>query len=44
MSKIEKISNMLFNAGVGIVGGYFFLNSFFYTVDAGEKAILFDKA
>lgn len=50
MSKIEKISNLLVTAGLGLAGGSFFLKSFFFTVDAGkffdlgERAIMFDKA
>ena len=35
MSKIEKITSMASLAGGLIVGGSFFINSFFYTVDAG---------
>ena len=40
---MEKIANLLTTAGGLIVGGGIFLNSFFYTVDAGERAIIFDK-
>jgi prohibitin 1 len=44
MSKIEKISNLLVTAGMVMAGGSMFIKSCFYTVDAGERAILFDKA
>jgi hypothetical protein len=37
MSKIEKASNLMLTAGGIIAGGYFFVNSFFYTVDAGNS-------
>ena len=40
---MEKFANLLTTAGALIVGGGVFLNSFFYTVDAGERAIIFDK-
>jgi len=36
MSKSEKFSNMLISAGLFMVGAPLFLNSFFYTVDAGN--------
>ena len=36
MSKIEKASNLMVTAGSILAGGYFFVNSFFYTVDAGN--------
>ena len=36
MSKSEKLSNMLISAGLLLVGTPLFLNSFFYTVDAGN--------
>lgn len=40
---MEKISNLLFSAGAAIVGTSLFFKSFFYTVDAGERAIIFDR-
>lgn len=40
----EKISNLLIGVGSAIVGSAFFINTFFYTVDAGERAIIFDRA
>jgi len=40
---MEKISNVFLGAGSAIVFGSFFLKSFFYTVDAGERAIIFDR-
>ena len=43
MSKLEKISNMLVTAGMAMAGSTFLVKNFFYTVDAGESAILFDK-
>ena len=41
---MERISSLLILGGGLITGGSFFLNTFFYTVDAGERAVLFDKA
>jgi len=32
---MEKISNRLIGLGSFLVGGYAFLNNFFFTVDAG---------
>ncbi len=41
---MNKISNFLIIGGGILTGSTFFLNTFFYTVDAGEKAVMFDKA
>lgn len=41
---MEKFGNLLQLGGLAILGGGFFLNTFFYTVDAGHRAIIFDKA
>ena len=38
---MDRFSNILFKAGITIVGGYGFLNNFFINVDAGERAIIF---
>lgn len=40
---MEKFSNLLLSAGAAIVGSGLIFNSFTYTVDAGERAIIFDK-
>ena len=40
---MERMANLMTTFGGLIVGGGIFLNSFFYTVDAGERAIIFDK-
>lgn len=40
---MERFSNLLISAGAAIVGTGFLFKSFTYTVDAGEKAIIFDK-
>jgi len=40
---MEKLANFLTTVGTVIVGSGIVLNSFFYTVDAGERAIIFDK-
>ena len=39
----ERFSNALMAIGGLLTGGTIFLKSFFYTVDAGERAIIFDK-
>ena len=41
---MEKIANLLTAPGFGLLGGGVFLNTFFYTVDAGHRAVIFDKA
>jgi prohibitin 1 len=41
---MQKISNILIASGGILTGTSFFLNTFFYTVDAGERAVMFDKA
>jgi len=40
---MEKFSNLLMSIGGGIVAGGIFVKSFFYTVDAGQRAIIFDR-
>ena len=40
---MEKLANLLTTVGTVIVGSGIVLNSFFYTVDEGERAIIFDK-
>jgi prohibitin 1 len=40
---MEKLSNLLITAGAAVVGTGFFFKSFTYTVDAGERAIIFDR-
>lgn len=39
-----SFANKLISLGGGLALGGGFLSSFFYTVDAGEKALLFDRA
>lgn len=41
---MERIANLMSVAGAAILGGGVFLNTFFYTVDAGHRAVIFDKA
>ncbi len=41
---MNKAANVLIGAGTAMTGASFFLNTFFYTVDAGERAVMFDKA
>jgi len=40
---MEKLANLSMYFGVGLVGGSFFLKTFFYTVEPGHRAIIFDK-
>jgi prohibitin 1 len=40
---VERAANALLGFGSILAGGTIFLKSFFYTVDAGERAIIFDK-
>ena len=40
---VEKYANILMYAGALLAGGAFVVNSCFYTVDAGERAIIFDR-
>ena len=44
MSKIEKITNALTTVGGVLLGGSILFKSCTYTVEAGERAIIFDKA
>lgn len=40
---MEKFANLALSAGLAIVGSGLFFKSFTYTVDAGERAIIFDR-
>lgn len=40
---VERAASALISFGAVIVGGTLILNSCFYTVDAGERAIIFDR-
>ena len=40
---MEKISNLLIALGGSLAFGGLFVKNFFYTVDAGERAIIFDR-
>jgi prohibitin 1 len=40
---MEKKLNLMIGAGSAIVGTFGFVNTFFYTVEAGERAVVFDK-
>ena len=40
---MEKAANLLSIAGGVLFAGSIFFKSFFYTVDAGHRAIIFDK-
>jgi len=41
--KAERITNSLIMLGSAIVGGTVFFKSFFYTVDPGERYLIFDR-
>jgi prohibitin 1 len=40
---MEKFANALFTAGSVIVGGTVFFKTFTYTVDGGQRALIFDR-
>lgn len=40
---VERASNMFIALGGVLFGSAVFLKNFFYTVDAGERAIIFDR-
>lgn len=40
---MERLSNLLITTGAAIVGSGILFKSFTYTVDAGERAIIFDR-
>jgi len=40
---MEKAANFLSLAGGVILGGGLFFKTFFYTVDAGHRAVIFNK-
>jgi len=40
---MEKVANLLSTAGAVILGGGLFFKTFFYTVDAGYRAVIFNK-
>ncbi len=40
---MDKAANLLSLAGSVILGGGLFFNTFFYTVDAGHRAVIFNK-
>lgn len=40
---MEKFANSLFAAGSLIVGSTVFFKSFTYTVDGGQRALIFDR-
>lgn len=40
---MDKLSKMLIRAGIGLLGTSVFVNSFFYTVDAGERVLIYDR-
>lgn len=41
--RAEKISNSLIMLGSALVGGTVFFKGFFYTVDPGERYLIFDR-
>jgi hypothetical protein len=41
---MNRVANYLLATGGFISCSTIFLNTFFYTVDAGESAVMFDKA
>ena len=40
---MERAANALFTAGTLIVGSTVFLKAFTYTVDGGQRALIFDR-
>jgi hypothetical protein len=40
---MEKLANMIFTAGTLMVGSSFVFSTFTYTVDAGQRALIFDR-
>lgn len=40
---MERAANALFTAGTLIVGSTVFLKTFTYTVDGGQRALIFDR-
>jgi len=40
---MERVANVLSVAGAAILGGGLFFKTFFYTVDAGYRAVIFNK-
>lgn len=40
---VERASNLLISLGAITLGTSLFVRNFFYTVDAGERAIIFDR-
>lgn len=40
---MERVANFAVSAGGLILGGYFGLKTFFYTVDAGQRGMIFDR-
>ena len=40
---MEKVANLLSTAGAVILGGGLFFKTFFYTVDSGYRAVVFNK-
>ena len=40
---MERIANLLSIGGGVILGGGLLFNTFFYTVDAGHRAVIFNK-
>ena len=41
---MERIASLMSKAGAAIVGTGVFFNTFFYTVEPGYRAVIFDKA
>jgi prohibitin 1 len=41
---MEKLANLMSIAGTVMLGAGVVLKGFFYTVDAGQRAVIFDKA
>lgn len=40
---MERVSGFMIGLGSAMVGGTIFLNSFFFTVDAGQRGIMLDR-
>lgn len=43
MEKIAKLSSKMIAIGAGVVGTYLFFNNWFFTVDGGERGLIFDQ-
>ena len=40
---MERIANLMFAAGTGIVGVTMVFKTFFFTIDGGQRGLIFDR-